>query len=125
MGGRTGAERCPPPTPALPLKGGGRQTLSVTEIASGSLTPGRRGFSRVAASVAARAGSRAQSVTRFPARAAWIASAVPQAPAPITATLLIDQSDHLGSLARLARAQPIEQGGEDRRRLRLEADRAG
>jgi hypothetical protein len=53
-------------------------------------TPGRRGFSRVAAICAAIAPSRAQSMTSRPARAATAASAVPHAPAPITLTDLKD-----------------------------------
>ena len=85
----------------------------VTVIASSSFTPGRRRFSRVSTRAAARAGSRAQSVTRFPARAAWIARAVPQAPAPITATLPIDQPDHFGSLAMLTHTQAVNQCPKD------------
>ncbi len=48
-------------------------------------TPGRRGLSRRLVSIATTAASRAQSVTSRPARAAAFASAVPHAPAPITA----------------------------------------
>ena len=54
-------------------------------------------------------GSRAHSVTLLPARAAWMASAVPQAPAPTTATLLIGQPPHRRALAGLAIAQAVEQ----------------
>ena len=51
------------------------------------------------------AGSRAHSVTALPARAAWMASAVPQAPAPMTATLLIGEAQHRRALPRLAVAE--------------------
>jgi hypothetical protein len=88
-----------------------------TSIGSGSRTPGRCGFSRLAAIVAARVGSRAHMVTLLPARAAWIASAVPQAPAPNTATLLIDDAPDRCGLAGSAIAQPVEQRGQERRTL--------
>ena len=54
------------------------------------------------------AGSRAQRVTPLPARAAWMASAVPQAPAPMIITLFIGEPPDGGSLAKLAVAEPIE-----------------
>ena len=92
-----------------------------TAIGSGRRMPGRCGFSRLAAIVAARVGSRAHRVTLLPARAACIASAVPQAPAPITATLLIDDAPDCGDLARFAIAQPVEQSRQDRRNLLFEA----
>src|SRR4051812_575315 len=47
--------------------------------------PGRRGLSRVPVSDTTEAGSRAHSMASRPARAAALASAVPHAPAPITA----------------------------------------
>ena len=57
----------------------------VTRIVPGRRMPGRRGLSRVRSISAAPVVSRAQRVTERPARAAWIARAVPQAPAPMTA----------------------------------------
>src|SRR4051812_19852537 len=68
------------------------------------------------------AGLRAHRVTSLPARAAWIARAVPRAPAPMTATLLIDEPSQDGRLAGLTISQPVEQGVQDRRYLRLEPE---
>src|SRR4051794_33705026 len=66
--------------------------------------------------------SRAQSVTRLPARRAWMASAEPQAPAPMTATLLISHAQDLRALAGLAVAEAGEEGGKDLLGGRLEAE---
>ena len=63
---------------------------SVTPMLAFNRTPDNFGFARVAAISAARSGLRAKSTTSRPARAATAASAVPQAPAPITATDLKD-----------------------------------
>src|SRR3979490_3128668 len=63
---------------------------SVTLTLASNVTPDSFGFARVAAISAAIAGLRAQSTTSRPARAATPASAVPHAPAPITATELKD-----------------------------------
>jgi hypothetical protein len=62
----------------------------VTLTLAASFAPGSFGFDRVAAISAAIAELRAQSTTSRPARAATPASAVPHAPAPITATVLKD-----------------------------------
>ena len=56
----------------------------VTAMASSIRTPGRNRLSRLVASCAALAVSCSHSVTLRPARAAEIASAVPQAPPPTT-----------------------------------------
>src|SRR5260370_31112763 len=63
---------------------------SVTPMLASNRAPDNFGFARVAAISAARSGLRAKSTTSRPARAATPASAVPQAPAPITATELKD-----------------------------------
>ena len=116
---RADAAWAPPAGPHRPH----RASRTSTRIGSGRRMPGRRGFSRLAAIASARAGSRAHNVTALPARAAWIASAVPQAPAPITATLLIDDPPHCGRFARFPIAKPTEQRVEERRNLLLEAIR--
>src|SRR5919206_2502304 len=81
---------------------------------------------------ATRALSRPHSETALPARAACTASAVPQAPAPSTATralcccglrsriLFLCDPGHRPALARLPVAQPLQEGGEDGARFRLE-----
>src|ERR1700686_4873462 len=85
---------------------------SVTPMLASNRTPDNFGFARVAAISAARAGLRAKSTTSRPARAATPASAVPQAPAPITAT---DLKDGIGwpqmrSLAPLLRGEGWGEG---------------
>ena len=57
----------------------------VASIAGSSVTPGRYGFSWSALILAAISGSWACRITDRPARRATMASAVPQAPAPMTA----------------------------------------
>ena len=64
-----------------------RAMSSVDSMSLVSFAPGRkRVFSRVFKMLSTTSGSRAQSETLAPAPAATAASAVPQAPAPITAT---------------------------------------
>src|ERR1019366_167249 len=79
----------------------------MTRTGSGSKIPGNRGDSRDASM--ASAPLRAHSTTSFPARAAWTASAVPQAPAPTMAISLISQPHDQRRLTRLAIAEPFQQ----------------
>src|SRR5947209_2234482 len=68
---------------------------AVTPMRASNRTPVNLGLLRDDAICAARAASRAYSTTSRPARAATPASAVPQAPAPITATELYEGIDAL------------------------------
>src|SRR3954453_9909921 len=73
---------------------------------SGVRAPGRRS--------PARAGSRAQSVTSLPARLAWTASAVPQAPAPTTAMLLFGEGGDMRALPCPGSAELVVERLQDR-----------
>src|SRR5260370_40117139 len=93
---------------------------SVTPMLASNRAPDNFGFARVAAISAARSGLRAKSTTSRPARAATPASAVPQAPAPITATELKDGIawPQMRSLAPLLRGEGWGEGLFDPRLLK-------
>src|SRR5271166_1326192 len=88
--------------------------LSLTSMDSGTGKPGNRRFSLFALISAAAAALRVTNATLCPARAAWIASAVPQAPAPITENLLIRNPDHGGPRPALIVTKSIQDRGGDR-----------
>ncbi len=88
--------------------------------AAGSATPGKCGLCRLAA---IGTGSRAQRVTEAPARAACNASAVPQAPAPITATLFIGKPLQKRALPCIAVAERAKERLLERRQFVFEAER--
>ena len=77
-------------------------------------TPGNRGFSRLACNRGGRRRVPRHQRDMCPPAAAWSAKAVPQAPAPTTATLLIDQPDQRWYPRRLRRAKPFQDRVGDR-----------
>jgi hypothetical protein len=98
--------------------------LAVTATDTGRTIPGSRGLSRPASIAAASVGSRVQRRTADPACAACTASAVPQAPAPSTAMLLlIDYPRQRRAGTRVAVAEAVEQRRQDPLCLLLETIR--